>query len=73
MSVPILDCVINGIELVGTVVGTRQDMQEALELAKLHKITCKIQKRKLEDINEIFEDMNNYKISGRVVLDLSAK
>jgi propanol-preferring alcohol dehydrogenase len=73
MSVPILDCVINGIELVGTVVGTRQDMQEALELAKHHKITCKIQKRKLEDINEIFEDMNNYKISGRVVLDLSAK
>jgi propanol-preferring alcohol dehydrogenase len=73
MSLPIVDCVIKGIEFVGSVVGTRQDIKEALELAKLHKITCKIQKRKLEDINEIFDDMINYKISGRVVLDFSAK
>jgi len=73
MSVPIVACVLNGIELVGSIVGTRQDLQEALQLAKLHKITCKVQKRKLEDINEIFDDMLNYKISGRVVLDFSAK
>ncbi len=72
MSVPIIACVLNGIELVGSIVGTRQDLQEALQLAKLHKITCKVQKRKLEDINEIFDDMLNYKISGRVVLDFSA-
>jgi propanol-preferring alcohol dehydrogenase len=73
MSLSILDFVINGIELVASVVGTRHDMQEALQLAKLHKITCKVEKRKLEDINEIFDDMINYKISGRVVLDFSAK
>jgi propanol-preferring alcohol dehydrogenase len=73
MSLPVFDCIINGIEFVGSVVGTRQDMQEALQLAQLHKITCKVEKRKLEDINEIFDDMINYKISGRVVLDLSAK
>jgi len=73
MSLPIVDCVIRGIEFVGSIVGTRQDMKEALELAKIHQITCKVQKRKLEDINEIFDDMINYKISGRVVLDLSQK
>lgn len=73
MSLPIFDCIVNGIEFVGSIVGTRQDLKEALELAKLHKITCKVQKRKLEDINEIFDDMINYKISGRVVLDLSTK
>jgi propanol-preferring alcohol dehydrogenase len=73
MSVPILDCVFNGIELVGSIIGTRQDIKEALELAKLHKITCKIQKRKLEDINEVFNDMINYKISGRVVIDFTDK
>ncbi len=73
MSLPVFDCIINGIEFVGSVVGTRQDMQEALQLAQLHKITCKVEKRKLEDINEIFDDMINYKINGRVVLDLSAK
>jgi len=73
MSLPVFDCILNGIEFVGSIVGTRQDMQEALQLAQLHKITCKVQKRKLEDINEIFDDMINYKISGRVVLDFSAK
>lgn len=71
MSVPIVDCVLNGIELVGSVVGTRQDLQEALQLAQLHHIVCKIQKKKLEDINEIFNDMIHYRISGRIVLDLT--
>jgi propanol-preferring alcohol dehydrogenase len=73
MSVPIVDCVLGGIELVGSIVGTRKDLQEALEIAKLHKIECKVQKRKLEEINEIFDDMLNYRISGRMVLDFSAK
>lgn len=64
--------VLSGIQLVGSVVGTRQDLRETLELAQLHNITCKVQKRKLEDINQIFDDMVNYKITGRVVIDFSA-
>jgi len=39
MSIPIIDCVLNEIELVESVVGTRQDRREALQLTKLHKIT----------------------------------
>ena len=73
MSVPIVDCVLGGIELVGSIVGTRKDLQEALDIAKLHKIECKVQKKKLEEINEIFDDMTNYRISGRVVIDFAAK
>jgi len=73
MAVPIVDCVLGGIELVGSIVGTRKDLQEALELAKIHNITCKVEKRKLEDINKTFDDMIKNKISGRVVIDLSAK
>lgn len=73
MAVPIVDCVLGGIELVGSIVGTRQDLRECLEIAKLHKIECKVQKRKLEDINAIFDDMINYRISGRVVIDYAGK
>jgi alcohol dehydrogenase, propanol-preferring len=73
MSVPIVDFVLGGIELVGSIVGTRKDLQEALVIAQLHKIECKVQKRKLEDINAIFEDMVNYKINGRVVIDFASK
>ena len=71
ISIPIIDCILSGIQLVGTVVGTRQDLREALQLAKLHKIVCRAEKRKLEDINLIFDDMINYKISGRIVIDFS--
>ncbi|CAF2535996.1 unnamed protein product [Rotaria sp. Silwood2] len=73
MAVPIVDCVLGGIELVGSIVGTRKDLQECLDIAKLHKIECKVQKRKLEEINDIFEDMLNYRISGRIVLDFTTQ
>jgi propanol-preferring alcohol dehydrogenase len=73
MAVPIVDCVLGGIELVGSIVGTRQDLHEALEIAKYHKIECTIQKRRLEEINEIFDEMLHYKINGRVVIDFLAK
>lgn len=72
ISISVLGLVISGIQLIGSVVGTRQDLTETLEFSKLHNITCKIQKRKLDEINQIFDDMNNYKISGRVVIDFSA-
>lgn len=73
MAVPIIDCVLGGIQLVGSIVGTRKDLQEALDIAKLHNIECKVQKRKIEEINDIFEDMINYRISGRMVLDFVGK
>ena len=73
MALPVLECVLNGIEVVGSIIGTREDLKEALQVAKINKITCKIQKRKLEDINEVFDDMINYKISGRVVIDFTDK
>jgi propanol-preferring alcohol dehydrogenase len=73
ISVSVLDFVLGGIQLIGSLVGTRKDVQETLELAKLHKIACKVEKCKLEDINQIFDDLLNYKISGRIVIDFTAK
>lgn len=71
MPVPIIDCVCRGIELVGSMVGSRKDLREALEMAKQHNIGCRIEKRKLEDINKIFDEMVKCKINGRVVIDFS--
>lgn len=69
ISLSILQLVAGGIQLIGSGVGTRQDLKEALELAKLHGILCPVNRRKLQDINEIFEDMLQYKIVGRIVID----
>jgi propanol-preferring alcohol dehydrogenase len=58
LSISVIDLIIREIQLIGSMVGTRKDLQEALELAKLRKIRCKVTKCKLEDINEVFE--NNF-------------
>jgi len=73
MSLPITRLVTSGIELIGSTLGSRQDLQEALDFAKSHQIQCKVEKRKLKDINQVFDDMLNYKINGRIVIDFSDK
>ena len=72
LSIPTIAFVMREIQLIGSFVGTRKDIQEALELAKHHQIKCKVEKCKLEDINEVFDKMHNYQISGRVVIDFTA-
>jgi propanol-preferring alcohol dehydrogenase len=73
ISIPTINFIFREIKLIGSFVGTRKDVQEALELAKIHKITCKVERCKLEDINEVFDNMHNYKISGRIVIDFTTK
>lgn len=71
LSIAIPNLIIKEIQLIGSFVGTRKDMQEALELAKLRQITCKVEKCKLEEINEVFNRMHQFKLSGRVVIDFT--
>jgi alcohol dehydrogenase, propanol-preferring len=52
----------------GSIVGTRKDLNESLSLAGDGKIKCTVEERKLEDINQIFDDMSKGKIKGRCVL-----
>ena len=73
LSIPIPNLIIKENQLIGSFVGTRKDMQEALELAKVRQIICKVEKCRLEDINEVFDKMHHFKLSGRVVIDFTAK
>lgn len=68
LSIPRL--VLDGIKVVGSLVGTRQDLAEAFEFGKEVKVIPKVQMRKLEDINDIFEEMESGKIQGRMVIEL---
>ena len=71
MSIPITRWVTSGIELIGSTLGSRKDLQEALDFAKLHRIGCKVEKRKLQDINQVFDDLSDGKINGRIVIDFA--
>lgn len=65
---PIFDIVIKGLTIRGSIVGTRQDMVEAVQFYADGKIKPTISTRPLEDINEVFDEMIHGTIDGRVVL-----
>ena len=71
MSLNIPRLVLDGIEVVGSLVGTRQDLVEAFEFAAQGKVVPKVTLRPIEDINQIFDEMQEGKIKGRMVIDLS--
>ena len=48
--------------------GTRDDMRGVLELAATGKIRCLIQTCRLEDVNQVFDQMRNGQIAGRIVI-----
>lgn len=65
----IFDTVLNGITVRGSIVGTRLDLQEALDLATEGKVHATVTTDKLENINDIFARMHHGEIEGRIVID----
>lgn len=70
MSLPIVDLVLREIKITGSLVGTRQDLQEALTIAGRGLIHSEVTTAKLTEVNEIFEKMRTGKIVGRTVLTM---
>ncbi|MBT0721527.1 alcohol dehydrogenase AdhP [Tatumella sp. TA1] len=69
MALDIPRLVLDGIQVVGSLVGTRKDLAEAFQFAAEGKVTPKVALRPIEEINTIFDEMQAGKISGRVVID----
>ena len=53
--VSIFDVVLNGYTIRGSIVGTRMDLEEALEFAAEGKVKATIEVLPLDSINDIFE------------------
>jgi propanol-preferring alcohol dehydrogenase len=66
----IFDMVLNGTTVRGSIVGTRQDLQEALDFASEGKVKATVATEQLEHINAVFEQMRAGKIEGRIVIDM---
>jgi len=56
--------------IMSSATGTREDVREVLELAASGRVKCQVEARKLEQINEVFDEMRAAKITGRVVLTM---
>ncbi|MDG4947468.1 alcohol dehydrogenase AdhP [Actinobacillus equuli subsp. haemolyticus] len=70
MDLSIPRIVLDGIEIVGSLVGTRQDLAEAFQFGAEGLVVPLVQLRCLDEANDIFQEMRDGKIQGRMVIDM---
>lgn len=70
LSIPRL--VFDGIRVIGSLVGTREDLKEAFQFGAERLVVPVVHMRKLEETNAIFQEMRDGKIQGRMVIDLKS-
>ncbi|GGH66597.1 alcohol dehydrogenase AdhP [Rothia aerolata] len=65
----IFNIVFNSLTIRGSLVGTRQDMAEAIDFYVQGKVKPNVEAARLEDINKVFERMHRGAIDGRISID----
>ncbi|MFG2600171.1 alcohol dehydrogenase AdhP [Streptomyces sp. NPDC048462] len=72
LELPVFDTVLNGTKVIGSIVGTRQDLAEVFQLHRLGRTRVVRESRDLADINSAIGEVLEGKVSGRLVFDLGA-
>ncbi|RTL33484.1 MAG: alcohol dehydrogenase AdhP [Burkholderiales bacterium] len=67
-ALPIFDVVLNAKTVRGSIVGSRQDLNEALQFAADGTVKATTTAYRLDDVNRIFDRLRNGRIDGRAVL-----
>jgi propanol-preferring alcohol dehydrogenase len=67
VTIPIFETVLNGITLVGSIVGTRADLREVFELHAAGMTTVTREVRPLAEVNEAIADVEAGRVAARVV------
>ena len=70
ISVPIFDAVLGGISVIGSIVGTRQDLAEVFALHVAGRTRVIAETRALDDVNECFDDVLGGRVPARLVFQL---
>jgi len=70
-ATPIFDVVLKRLTIRGSIVGTREDLAEAIAFAADGKVRSHIHLEKLGAINQVFADLRAGRVDGRVVLTMS--
>ena len=70
-DLPIFETVLNRLTVRGSIVGTRQDLQEAIDFAVQGKVKATVHTASLEGINGVFDEMKAGDIQGRIVMKIA--
>ncbi len=70
VTLPIFETVLNGITIVGSIVGTRKDLREVFELHAAGKTKVIRETRSLDDVNEAIADVEAGRVAARIVFGM---
>jgi propanol-preferring alcohol dehydrogenase len=66
----IFDIVVKGLTVRGSIVGTRQDLREALQFASEGKVSAVVEHHPFNDVNAVIEAVQQRQVKGRAVLNM---
>ncbi|KAJ7500498.1 chaperonin 10-like protein [Mycena galericulata] len=69
-QIPIGLLVAKCLTIIGSAIGSRQDVAEALEIAARGKVACHYQVRDFSEVNSVFAEMAAQTVAGRIVLKM---
>ena len=70
VSLPIFETVLKGITVLGSIVGTRKDLAEVYAIHAQGRTRVIRETRRLEEVNECFEEVEKGNVKARIVFDL---
>ena len=71
LELPVFETVLRGIRVIGSLVGTRNDLAECFELHARGRTKVVAEARALEDVNACFDEVLAGKVPARLVFDLT--
>lgn len=70
LELPIFETVLKGISVIGSLVGTRSDLADCFALHAQGHTRVVTETRRLEDVNECFEEVLEGRVPARLVFDM---
>ncbi len=71
LEIPVFETVLKGISVIGSLVGTRNDLRDCFDLHAQGRTRVVAQSRKLEDVNACFDEVLAGDVPARLVFDLT--
>ena len=71
VDLSIVKTVLDGVQVIGSLVGTRKDLEEAFQFGAEGLVVPVVQKRPVSDAVDVFDEMAAGTIQGRMVLDFT--
>ncbi|HET6627408.1 MAG TPA: zinc-binding dehydrogenase, partial [Nocardioidaceae bacterium] len=71
LELPVFETVLRGISVIGSLVGTRNDLAECFQLRAWGRTRVIAEARRLDDVNECFEEVLAGRVPARLVFDLT--